>query len=85
MCRTFCIERKSLFSVGRRLQQIIERTFYASIITHNNDTSVILYAIHTSKYIYMPFYKVVSFYPLCQLVSDTIHIKIIQELQTLRF
>lgn len=34
---------------------------------------------------YLPFYKVVSFYPLCQLVSDTIHIKVIQELQTLRF
>lgn len=34
---------------------------------------------------YLPFYKVVSFYPLCQLVSDTFHIKVIQELQTLRF
>lgn len=45
----------------------------------------ISYSIYASKYIYMPFYKVVSFYPLCQLVSDTIHIKIIQELQTLRF
>lgn len=84
MCRTFhiaYIEKECVFSWPMLTTNYIA---YILCINYYPQQRNICDSICISN-TFMPFYKVVSFYSLCQLVRDTIHIKIIQELQTLRF